>query len=578
MMTAVRKGITRYVRYTHRGETSYGTRDGDVIHRLAGDLFSDPQLSGETVAVKDVKLEVPVDPSRVGKVIGLTGQWSNPPKYAPHPRLFAMLPTTLLANDEDVEVPAECHHIHHEGELVVIIGRRTPRFLSVDEAARYVFGVTVGNDIADQTWYREQGGVDAPSRLLSKAPDTWAPLGSEIVSGIDYNDLALEVRLNGQRAIQARTSEMNNSVAETISYLTEYITLEPGDVIFMGTPTPNPALREMKAGDVVEVELEGVGLLRNRLVDAPMPALTFPMPVSKVCEVVSSPIVCYVRYTDTGGTSYGILEGESIRQLDGDLFSHPQPTGKTVRVADVRLEAPIDSGKVQKVIGVNDAYNNPDAAPRTASHPRWFPKLPVAINQHEGVVDLPEHAKDLNAEGGLVIIIGWEGRHIAVDDALDYVFGVTIGNDWSENIWSQERKGVQEPSRLIAKSMDSWACLYTTIVTGLDFSALGIEVRLNGELAAKGRTSSMVNSVPKRIACISHFVTLKPGDVIYTGAVASPNLPGTRRPMQDGDVVEVSIEKIGTLRNRVAAMAARGKSYFLPQEKANLNLRPTGSR
>ena len=334
----------------------------------------------------------------------------------------------------------------------------------------------------------------------------------------------------------------------------------------------------MKAGDVVEVELEGGGLLRNRLVDAPMPALTFPMPVSKVGEVVPSPIVCYVRYTDTGGTSYGILEGESLRQLDGDLFPHPQPTGKTVRVADVRLEAPIDSGKVQKVIGVNDAYSNPDAAPRTASHPRWFPKLPAAINQHEGVVDLPEHATDLNAEGGLVIIIGWEGRHIAVDDALDYVFGVTIGNDWSENTWSQERKGVQEPSRLIAKSMDSWACLYATIVTGLDFSTLGIEVRLNGELAAKGRASSMVNSVPKLIAYISHFVTLKPGDAIYTGAVASPNLPGTRRPMQDGDVVEVSIEKIGTLRNRVATMAARGKSYFLPQEKANLNLRPTGSR
>ena len=73
MMTAARKGITHYVRYTHRGETAYGTRDGDVIHRLAGDFFSDPQLSGETVAVKDVKLEVPVDPSRVGKVIGLTG-------------------------------------------------------------------------------------------------------------------------------------------------------------------------------------------------------------------------------------------------------------------------------------------------------------------------------------------------------------------------------------------------------------------------------------------------------------------------------------------------------------------------
>ena len=148
-----------------------------------------------------------------------------------------------------------------------------------------------------------------------------------------------------------------------------------------------------------------------------------------------------------------------------------------------------------------------------------------------------------------------------------YVFGLTVGNDWSENTWMGERnvtegdgprqRYLNEPNRMIAKSMDTWACLGTTITCGMayeEYMDLGIEIRMNGELAAEGRTSDMSNNIKELIAYLSYFCTLMPGDIIYTGTVAPPSLPGIRKQMQDGDVVEVEIEKIGLLRNRIVAL------------------------
>ena len=189
-------------------------------------------------------------------------------------------------------------------------------------------------------------------------------------------------------------------------------------------------------------------------------------------------ITRYVRYTDGTNTSFGILEGETIQQLDGDLLADPQPTGRTVQVSDVRLLVPIDASRVGKVIGVPGNYNRPDEPPRTIIHPRWFNKFPTSLNPHEGDVELPPGASNLNFEGELVVIIGKEGRFIPLEDVPDHVFGVTVGNDWSENTWMGERNTVGEdprrgyllePNRMIAKSMDTWACMATTIVCGLAY-------------------------------------------------------------------------------------------------------------
>ncbi|HLF80054.1 MAG TPA: fumarylacetoacetate hydrolase family protein [Dehalococcoidia bacterium] len=284
--------------------------------------------------------------------------------------------------------------------------------------------------------------------------------------------------------------------------------------------------------------------------------------------MTNSNITRYVRYTDGSGTHCGILDGDTIRQLDGYFLDGAQPNGNTARVSDVTLEVPVDPRRTPKVFGVAGAYNRPDAEPRVVPHPRWFSKEPSALNKHEGDVDLPPHATNLNFEGELVLIIGREGKHITEAEAPDYIFGVTVGNDWSENTWFGERLRNGEPPRLISKSMDTWATLYTTIVTGLDYSDLDLEIHLNGELAAKGRTSSMVNSPARLLSYFSHFITLQPGDVIYTGTVAPPSFPGIRRQMQDGDVVEVTIENIGTLRNTVRAMKGKGHEMLWNAELA----------
>ena len=281
----------------------------------------------------------------------------------------------------------------------------------------------------------------------------------------------------------------------------------------------------------------------------------------------SNNLTRYVRFSVDSKVAYGLLEEDTVHELAGDLFSNPQKTGRSFPLSGVNLLVPIDPNRPGKVIGVPGNYNRPDEAPRTISHPRWFNKFPTSLNSHEGDVEIPPGANNLNFEGELVIIIGKEGRFISEEDAPDYVFGLTVGNDWSENTWMGERnvtegdgprqRYLNEPNRMIAKSMDTWACLGTTITCGMpyeDYMDLGIEIRLNGEIAAEGRTRDMSNNVKELIAYLSYFCTLMPGDVIYTGTVAPPSLPGIRKQMQDGDVVEVEIEKIGLLRNRIVAL------------------------
>ena len=262
----------------------------------------------------------------------------------------------------------------------------------------------------------------------------------------------------------------------------------------------------------------------------------------------------YVRFEHNGAASYGLLDGEMVRELHGDdLFGALPPTGRTFPLSEVRLLVPIDPAQVQKVLGIAINTRRPsrmDPVP----HPRYFAKMPTSLRGPEDPVELPEEAGNLNYEGELVLIIGKQGRHIPEAEALDYVFGVTVGNDFSENTWYGERQGVEEPTRLLSKGTDSWAPMGPAIVTGIDYTDLAVEVRLNGEVVQQGRTSDLVNGVANLISYISRYMTLMPGDVIFTGTVA--RLPEGRRVMEPGDVIEVEIEQLGLLRNRIVTMAS----------------------
>jgi len=256
-MSALRAQVTRYVRYTAAGATSYGLLEGQTVRELRGDLFASRQPTGRTFRLDQVKLLAPVVP---GKVIAvglnyLTHLGERP--AATYPGLFAKMPTSIVGPEADVIYPADATNLHFEGELVVVIGR-TAQNVSVADAPTYVFGVTAGNDISEREWQRTD-----LQWFRAKASDTFGPLGPMIVTGLNYGDLLLQTRVNGEVLQSQRTKDLVFDVPTIVSYISRYVTLQPGDVIYTGTPGTTKA---MKPGDVVEIEIEGIGVLRNKIV------------------------------------------------------------------------------------------------------------------------------------------------------------------------------------------------------------------------------------------------------------------------------------------------------------------------
>jgi 2-keto-4-pentenoate hydratase/2-oxohepta-3-ene-1,7-dioic acid hydratase in catechol pathway len=255
--TASTAQTTRYVRYSAGTVAAIGILEGETIRELSGDLFATPRPTGKTVRLRDVKLLAPVVPSKV-IAVGLNYK-SHLGQQAPaaYPGLFAKYPTSIIAHEDDIPYPADATNLHYEGELVIVIGKRAKNVPAAD-AAKYIFGVTIGNDVSERNW--QQSDLQW---FRAKASDGFGPLGPWIVTGLTYGDLLLETRLNGQTVQSQRTKDLIFDIPTIVSYLSKYVTLEPGDVIYTGTPGTT---RAMKPGDVVEIEIEGIGVLRNKVV------------------------------------------------------------------------------------------------------------------------------------------------------------------------------------------------------------------------------------------------------------------------------------------------------------------------
>ncbi len=248
--------VTKYVRYASAGTTSFGILEGDVIRELRGDLLANPQPTGKRLKLSDVKLLAPIEPGKV-IAVGLnykTHLGERDP--AAYPGLFLKLPTSIIATGADIVLPSDAKNTHYEGEMVLVIGKRAHNVSKAD-AKSYVFGVTAGNDVSERDWQRAD-----LQWFRAKASDTFGPLGPSIVTGLNYDDLLLQTRLNGEVVQSQRTADLIFGVAEIVSYISRYVTLNPGDIIYTGTPGTTKA---MKPGDIVEVELEGVGVLRNKV-------------------------------------------------------------------------------------------------------------------------------------------------------------------------------------------------------------------------------------------------------------------------------------------------------------------------
>jgi len=248
---------TKYVRYTHEGQESYGILEGDTVRELVGDIFSAPTPSGKTLKLSEVHLLAPCKPTKVIAVgLNYRSHIGNRP-VPEYPGLFAKYPSSIIGQEENIVIPSDATDLHYEGELVVVIGKKAKN-ISVSKAPNYIFGVTAGNDVSERKW--QQADLQW---LRAKASDTFGPVGPAIVTGLNYNDLLLQTRLNGEIRQSERTKDLVYDVEAIVSYISHYVTLFPGDLIFTGTPGTTKA---MKPNDIVEIELEGVGILRNKVV------------------------------------------------------------------------------------------------------------------------------------------------------------------------------------------------------------------------------------------------------------------------------------------------------------------------
>lgn len=255
--------ITRYVRYSHNDSVAYGVVDGDQVHELNGAPWTGGTPTGAIVPTDDVVLLAPAEPSKVIAVgynyishrEDMTHEENRP--IPEHPPLFLKLPTTITGPGTDIIYPVDATDLHYEGELVVVIGKKA-RKVSAANAHKYIFGVTAGNDVSDRGWQ-----ANDLQWLRAKASDTFGPLGPSIVTGLNYLDLRVQTRLNGETMQDQSSRDHIHDIHAILSFVSQYVTLLPGDIIYTGTPGSTSA---MKPGDVVEIEVEGVGVLRNQVV------------------------------------------------------------------------------------------------------------------------------------------------------------------------------------------------------------------------------------------------------------------------------------------------------------------------
>ncbi len=250
--------MTKYVRFrTQNSPARWGVLDGDMIQPLSGAPYEGGMPSGALTPLAEATLLAPVAPPKIFAV-GLNYRSHLGGRPAPPtPEIFYKPITTVQDPEGPIVLPPESGNVHYEGEIVLVIGKRVSR-ASKEEAADAIFGVTCGNDVSERDW--QHGANKDLQWWRAKGSDTFAPCGPVLVAGIDYSNLMLRTRLNGEVVQQQTTADLLFDAASIVSTISRQVTLQPGDLVFTGTPG---STRKMKPGDVVEVEIESIGVLRN---------------------------------------------------------------------------------------------------------------------------------------------------------------------------------------------------------------------------------------------------------------------------------------------------------------------------
>jgi 2-keto-4-pentenoate hydratase/2-oxohepta-3-ene-1,7-dioic acid hydratase in catechol pathway len=256
----------KWCRFQSGQKVAYGIIEDNTVIEVSGSPFESYTRTSTSYPLSGVKLLVPVIPPTFyaaginyrEHVTEMAKRRGVEPQFPDAADVGYRANNALVAAEEPIVIPKDATElVQYEGELVAVIGKKCKRVTEA-EALDYVFGYTIGNDVSERTWQRGDRTF-----WRGKNTDTFKPMGPWIVTGLNPDDLQVTIRLNGKEMFTYAVKDAIFSVRQFISRMSQYLTLYPGDVLWMGT---DGATENMKDGDVVEIEIPGIGVLRNPVV------------------------------------------------------------------------------------------------------------------------------------------------------------------------------------------------------------------------------------------------------------------------------------------------------------------------
>ena len=244
----------KFARYESHGQVAYGLIEGETIKEITAPPFEKYQVTSQSHRLSDVRLLAPHMPGKI-IAIGLNYKSHLGEREAPKvPEPFFKTPSSVIGPEDPIILPRDSGQVQEEAELVVVMGRRC-KGVSGADALSYVLGYTCGNDVSARGW--QMGDLQW---WRAKSSDTFCPLGPVIETDLDPGNVNLRAKVNGKVVQESNTSDLLHDVPAIIEFVSRVLTLEPGDMVMTGTPG-EPG--DLNAGDTVDIELDGIGVLRN---------------------------------------------------------------------------------------------------------------------------------------------------------------------------------------------------------------------------------------------------------------------------------------------------------------------------
>lgn len=463
------------------------------------------------------------------------GEAVHQPPYKAPPRapvLYVKPRNTWAADGQPVAVPADAPALQVGATLGLVIGRTACR-VSVHDALAHVAGAVIVNDLSvpHDSFYR-------PNVRL-KARDGLCPLGrtlvplAELPAAVDA--LAVRVFVDGVLVHHTTTGDRLRGAAQLLADVSEFMTLQPGDVLMLGVAHGAPMA---SAGQTVAIEIDGLGRLSTPLVAegaAPSP----------VMRVATMPTQRSARVAFDGAVHSAMPHATGLQLADGRVLREDQ----------VVWLPPFEVGTII-ALGLNYADHVKELAKEltvsTQDEPLVFLKGPGSLIGHRGHTRRPAGVAFMHYECELAVVIGRTARGVLAADAMDFVAGYTVCNDYAVRDYLENwyRPNLRVKNRDGGTALGPW---FVPAAEVPDPQALGLRTLVNGQVTQQGSTAHMINGVAVLIEYLSSFMTLQAGDVILTGT------PDGVVNVEAGDEVACEIDGIGRLVNTLAPDSAFGR-------------------